>query len=63
MERREGYRVNLKTGDKVRIKIFPHDTAYTITGELVRTWNTYYLLNDTTIPFLAEELEVVNDNA
>ncbi len=55
--------MNLKAGDKVRIKIFPHDTAYTITGELVRTWNTYYLLNDTTIPFLAEELEVVNDNA
>ncbi len=55
--------MNLKTGDKVRIKIFPHDTIYTITGELVRTWNTYYLLNDTTIPFLAEELEVVNDNA
>ena len=63
MERWEGDRVNLKTGDKVRIKIFPHDTIYTITGELVRTWNTYYLLNDTTIPFLAEELEVVNDNA
>ncbi len=55
--------MNLKTGDKVRIKIFPHDTIYAITGELVRTWNTYYLLNDTTIPFLAEELEVVNDNA
>ncbi len=63
MERWEGDRVNLKTGDKVRIKIFPHDTIYAITGELVRTWNTYYLLNDTTIPFLAEELEVVNDNA
>lgn len=49
----------MKIGDKVYIKIFPHDTVYTVTGELVRTWNTYYLLNDTTVPFLEEELEVV----
>lgn len=49
----------MKTGDKVRIKLFPHDTVYTITGVLVRTWNTYYLLDNTTVPFLEEELVVV----
>lgn len=47
-------------GDKVKITIFPHDTIYTVTGVREMNWNTYYFLDNSSIPFLESELEVIS---
>lgn len=51
--------MSLKIGDKVRIKIFPHDTIYTVTGMYPRCGKTYYFLDNTELPFMESELEAI----